>query len=131
MSRYINADNLIKKMQEQYNDLLNKDGYYDNFTQGYGDALSTVENEPTADVQKVKHGHWACLGWGEWLEEAKEVLEKQTPKKITHTATLKTSCTCPNCGNCLDKFEKFGESIVRVKHQYCHFCGQALDWSDI
>lgn len=58
-------------------------------------------------------------------------LEKQTPKKITHTATLKTSCTCPNCGNCLDKFEKFGESIVRVKYQYCHFCGQALDWSDI
>ena len=66
----------------------------------------------------------------EWLEEAKEALEKQTQKKITHTATLKTSCTCPNCGNCLDKFEKFGESIVRVKYQYCHFCGQALDWSD-
>lgn len=28
MSRYIDADNLIKKMQEQYNDLLNKDGHY-------------------------------------------------------------------------------------------------------
>ena len=66
----------------------------------------------------------------DWLEIAKEALEKQTPKKITHTATLKTSCTCPNCGNCLDKFEKFGESIVRIKHQYCHFCGQALVWSD-
>lgn len=58
MSRYIDADNLIKKMQEQYNDLLNKDGYYDNFTQGYGDALSTVENEPTADVQKVRRRKW-------------------------------------------------------------------------
>ena len=58
MSRYIDADNLIKKMQERYNDLLNKDGCYDNFTQGYGDALSTVENEPTADVQKVRRGKW-------------------------------------------------------------------------
>lgn len=57
-------------------------------------------------------------------------LEKQTPKKITHTESLKMSCTCPNCGNCLDKFEKFGESIVRMKYQYCHFCGQALDWGD-
>lgn len=52
MSRYIDADNLIKKMQERYNDLSSGDGYYDHFTQGYGDALSTVENEPTADVVK-------------------------------------------------------------------------------
>lgn len=58
MSRYIDADNLIKKMQERYNDLLNDDGYYDHFTQGYEDALSTVENEPTADVQEVRHGKW-------------------------------------------------------------------------
>lgn len=58
MSRYIEADNLIKKMQERYNDLLREGGYYDNFTQGYEDALSAVENEPTADVQKVRRGVW-------------------------------------------------------------------------
>ena len=53
MSRYIDADNLTKKMQERYDDLSSRDGFYDHFTQGYGDALSAVENEPTADVAKV------------------------------------------------------------------------------
>ncbi len=65
-----------------------------------------------------------------YSEACKKALEKQIPKIITHTATLKMSCTCPNCGNCLDKFEKFGESIIRVRYQYCHFCGQALDWDE-
>ena len=75
MSRYIDADILIKKMQEQYNNLLNEDGYYDHFTQGYEDALSTVENEPTADVAKVVrckdckfysvNGHCGILGFCE------------------------------------------------------------------
>ena len=53
MSTYVDVDILINKMQERYNNLLNEDGYYDHFTQGYEDALSTVENEPTADVAKV------------------------------------------------------------------------------
>lgn len=62
MARYIDADNLIKKMQEQYNNLLNDDGYYDHFTQGYEDALSTVENEPAADVAEVRRGKWEPTG---------------------------------------------------------------------
>lgn len=75
MSSYIDADNLIKKMQERYNDLSSGDGYYDHFTQGYGDALSTVENEPTADVAEVVrckeckfysvNGHCGVLGFCE------------------------------------------------------------------
>lgn len=75
MSRYIDSDNLIKKMQERYNDLSSGDGYYDHFTQGYGDALSTVENEPTADVAEVVrckeckfysvNGHCGVLGFCE------------------------------------------------------------------
>lgn len=94
MSRYINADNLIKKMQEQYNDLLNKDGYYDNFTQGYGDALSTVENEPTADVQKVKHAKNLCEDYPSlfqcslcnWCDDD------------TTTGNTSVYNYCPNCG---------------------------------
>lgn len=136
MSRYIDAEAIPALFNEKFKETQKLieagETQLDNLAEGFTEAEKIVLfKAPTADVQEVKHGHWARLGWGEWLEEAKEILEKQTPKKITHTATLKTSCTCPNCGNCLDKFEKFGESIVRVKYQYCHFCGQALDWSDI
>ncbi|WP_279146375.1 MULTISPECIES: hypothetical protein [Clostridium] len=57
-----------------------------------------------------------------------EALEKQKPKKVTHGATLSKYCTCPNCKNVIDSFEQFGGSQVRVKYNYCHFCGQKLDW---
>lgn len=55
-------------------------------------------------------------------------LEKQMPKKVTHEATLYKCCTCPNCKNVIDRFEKFGENNVRVEYMHCHFCGQKLDW---
>lgn len=61
-------------------------------------------------------------------EEFQRLKEKDTPKKITHQATLLKCCTCPSCLNVVDKFEKFGDTVVRVEFEYCHFCGQKLDW---
>ena len=49
---------------------------------------------------------------------------------VTHEATLYKCCTCPNCKNVVDKFEKWGENTVRITYNYCHFCGQALDWGE-
>ena len=66
------------------------------------------------------------------LEHEKTVLdalEKQMPKTVTHEASLYRCCTCPTCKNVVDKFEKWGESNVRITYQYCHFCGQKLDWN--
>lgn len=104
MARYIDADNLIKKMQEQYNNLLNDDGYYDHFTQGYEEALSTVENEPTADVQEVRHGRWI-------------------------RATTYGSYTCSICGamdtDC-DDYPCYGNYRV-LDQQYCSRCGAKMD----
>ena len=66
--------------------------------------------------------------------EAKALISKavlrQIETKVTHTASLYRCCTCPNCGNVVDKFEEFGDSVVRVEYLHCHFCGQALDYSD-
>ena len=59
-----------------------------------------------------------------------EALEKQTPTKVTHEATLYKCCTCPNCKNVLDRFEKWGERTVRITVAYCVFCGQAIDWNE-
>lgn len=59
-----------------------------------------------------------------------EALRKQIPQKVTHEATLYRCCTCPKCKNVVDKFEQFGETKVRVTYKHCHFCGQALEWSD-
>ena len=64
------------------------------------------------------------------VEDCQEARERQKPKKLTHEGTLLMSCTCPNCKNVLDEFETWGESRIRVKHNYCHFCGQKLNWSE-
>lgn len=66
------------------------------------------------------------------LEHEKMVLnalEKQMPKTVTHEASLYRCCTCPTCKNVVDKFEKWGERTARITYNYCHFCGQNLDWN--
>ena len=70
--------------------------------------------------------------YAEMLIVCKEALEKQIPKKITHEATLQRCATCPTCKNVLDEFIEFipGQPKIRVTFAHCHFCGQALDWSD-
>lgn len=59
-----------------------------------------------------------------------KAIEQQIPKKLTHEATLYKCCTCPNCKNVVDKFMDFAGQKVRVTYNHCHFCGQALDWSE-
>lgn len=57
-------------------------------------------------------------------------LEKQVPKKIIHDPTRPNYCTCPSCNRSLDKFAICGDDVKRIMHDFCHFCGQAIDWSE-
>lgn len=51
--RLNDADALEKKLNERYDYLLNKNGPYDHYTDGYGDAVSAVEDFPTIDAEVV------------------------------------------------------------------------------
>lgn len=51
--RLIDADALEKKLNERYDYLLNENGPYDHFTDGYGEAVSAVEDFPTVDAEIV------------------------------------------------------------------------------
>lgn len=51
--RLTDADALEKKLNERYDYLLNENGPYDHFTDGYGEATSTVEEFPTVDAEVV------------------------------------------------------------------------------
>lgn len=57
----------------------------------------------------------------EWLEKAKEALEKQIPKAadtLHGTTDYNTTCKCRSCS-----------SFVNTTDNYCRTCGQAIDWS--
>lgn len=57
-------------------------------------------------------------------------INRITPKKPGHNATIRNACTCPRCSNVVDEFTEFRGQRLRVTSPYCKFCGQALDWGD-
>ena len=63
-------------------------------------------------------------------KEVTKQLKYRMPKKVTHNATLYKCCTCPSCGNVIDRFMDWNGERTRIMDNYCHFCGQALDWND-
>jgi hypothetical protein len=65
-------------------------------------------------------------GWYATIRKAVDMLKEQEAelsyreaKTITHTATKLDDATCPSCGN-----------VIRERYDYCHYCGQKLDWED-
>jgi rubrerythrin len=82
MPRYIDAEKI------KYTEYINGDVTV---------SKDLVEKIPTADVQEVKHGHWARLGWDEWcctccgfVTTTEGSWDKPTEKY------------CPNCGAKMD-----------------------------
>lgn len=56
-----------------------------------------------------------------------EALEKQIPKKgIMIGDNYSSVLSCPKCRNPIVNVW----NIAKYKPNYCHYCGQALDWSD-
>lgn len=110
MSELIDRQALIESFRECYSGHLGMENSDSMLT--FRSICRIINNQPTAYD----------------ISELQRLKEKDTPKKITHQATLLKCCTCPSCLNVVDKFEKFGDTVVRVEFEYCHFCGQKLDW---
>lgn len=96
MSRYINADATLKRFEELHgseSDLLNC--YNADW------IVSFIEEQPTADVQKVKHGHWILrhVGAGHYWECS--VCHTNPCIYITENTRY-----CPNCGAKMDEEER-------------------------
>ena len=58
MAKYINADETIKAVREQYLTCDTDTDYGRGIQQGFDFAMSIIRNQPTADVVEVKHGKW-------------------------------------------------------------------------
>lgn len=64
----------------------------------------------------------------DWLEKAKEAVEKQIPKKpfLYSFSESHDTYTYFKCPNLCDTYRE-----VKNNMRFCPQCGQALDWSDI
>lgn len=90
MAEYIEREELEKNLNERLTYLLDKNGPYDYFTDGYDEAVSTVEEFLSADVAPVRHGQWKR--YGKNLGECSECGEIVSVR----------SYYCPNCGAKMD-----------------------------
>ena len=86
----------------------------------YETTLEIVSNA----IQAIKH---MTPQQDNALAITEKALEKQIPASIK---VWNGQCSCPTCnklfGNRSDIEKKIGWDM-----QYCKFCGQKLDWSDI
>lgn len=93
------------------------------------ETLNCINNILISDLRYDESIDYQLTSYDiEWLENAKEAVEKQIAKKPTHEATLPRVCTCPNCRNSLDEFTEFNGKRYRVIVEFCKFCGQRLFW---
>ena len=58
------------------------------------------------------------------VEECREAVEKQRPKKPRNIEYDYSYFVCPNCGEGIYVFEDF------ENHKFCLNCGQAIQWDD-
>lgn len=69
----------------------------------------------------------------EWLEKAKQELEKGTSKQIevqTEDDREFIDYVCPNCKTTLQQKMKVATRTTIFKYKYCHCCGQKLEWDE-
>lgn len=98
MAEYIEREALEKMLNERLTYLLDKNGPYDYFTDGYDEAVSTVEEFLSADVAPVRHGRWNCVG-SVCIDGEYEDTFRCSKCSIPY---FRKSRYCPNCGAKMD-----------------------------
>lgn len=105
MAEYFEREALEKRLNERLAYLLDKNGPYDHYTDGYDEAVNTVEEFPAADVVPVVHGWWEREPSSYW---------RWTPSGAV--AVTRTTYRCGLCGR-----------GTAVKSNYCPNCGTKMD----
>lgn len=77
---------------------------------------STIKYDESLDYQLTSYDL-------DWVDKAREALEKQIPKRPTET-NRKTVYRCANCKAIVM------QNLSTEKTDYCVRCGQAIDWSE-
>ena len=95
----------------------------------YQEALKNVK-----EVAKWQQNTYVCYGYirDQDILALEELVEKATPKKPIlkamegYSAEVASHLVCPSCGKPIVNVW----SSAEYKPRYCHYCGQALDWSE-
>ena len=88
----------------------------------------TIQEVKNNFVQNLAENAYINMCSVEEMNIAISALEKQIPKKPIEKELIGASATgykykgrCPKCSS----------TVSQYKGNYCHHCGQALDWSEV
>ena len=99
MDEYIDREALEVSLNHRLSFLIAENGEYDHYTSGFDEAVTRVEDFPSADVAPVRHGRWIDKG------EYAVCTECGGRSGIQHDGVepipLMTQF-CPNCGARMD-----------------------------
>ena len=96
MAEYIEREALEVELNHRLNFLMGENGEYDHYTSGFDEAVTRVENFPSADVAPVQHGKWL---YGDYYDIGDVCSECDWDSKMTHPSYR----YCPNCGAKMDE----------------------------
>ena len=98
MAEYIEREALEVALNHRLNFLMAENGEYDHYTSGFDEAVTRVENFPSADVAPVRHGRWT--------EQEKYTFGTMYDCSICGNRILDNGHSwnyCPNCGAKMDE----------------------------
>ena len=93
MAKYIEREALEVELNHRLNFLMGENGEYDHYTSGFDEAVTRVENFPSADVAPVRHGRWVRVE-----TDTKQFFLCNRCRKREHWE----SNYCPRCGAKMD-----------------------------
>ena len=93
MARYINAEKLKDSIDSEINSIFNREMTTEEL---YHNLCELVDDEPTVDVQEVKHG--------EWKDKYKSgtTIKEGVVSSCCDMWNERKSLYCPNCGARMD-----------------------------
>lgn len=99
MAEYIEREALETALNHRLSFLMAENGEYDHYTSGFDEAVTRVEDFPSADVAPVRHGRW--IDKGEYAVCTECGGRSGTQYDGVEPVPLMTQF-CPNCGAKMD-----------------------------
>ena len=99
MAEYIEREALETALNHRLSFLMAENGEYDHYTSGFDEAVTRVEDFPSADVAPVRHGRW--IDKGEYAVCTECGGRSGTQYDGVEPIPLMTQF-CPNCGAKMD-----------------------------